>query len=42
MTSGESKILDDNQFLEPVMMFQDSGKLYYLSGDYKFYEVVIK
>lgn len=42
MTSGESKILDENQFLVPVMMFQDSGKLYYVNGDYKLFEVVTK
>jgi hypothetical protein len=42
MTSGESKVLDETQFLMPVMMFQDSGKLYYLNGDYKLFEILIK
>jgi hypothetical protein len=40
MTTGESKVLDESQFLVPIMMFQDSGKLYYVNGDYKLFEVI--
>lgn len=42
MSTGESKVLDENQFLQPIMMFQDSGKLYYVNNDYKLFEVVLK
>ena len=41
MGSGEIKLLDDKQFTNPVMLFQDLGKLYYLDNSYKLYEVVL-
>lgn len=40
MGTGEIKVHDNSEFLKPVMLFQDSGKLYYINADYKLFEVI--